>query len=292
MKNFRYRVEAALLYFLFFAFGIMPVAVASAIGGFLGRTIGPKLGASKKARRNIVLALPEKSEAEQDQVLRGMWDNLGRLIAEYPHLYGIATARTTIVGGDILERVIEEHGQGIFIGGHLANFEINCATALLKAGVLVDITYRAPNNPWSDKLLQKARTLNGAIPAHAKSREGGMSLFRALKDGHSVGILIDQKYNEGLAVPFFGHEAMTNPAFVALAQKIDCPVVPIRAVRKDDARFEMHIGEPIELVDDYGKALGFDAVIAKANVVLEGWIREYPEQWLWLHRRWDSKKFS
>jgi len=289
MKTVRYFGEAILLHTLFFLFGVMTPRAASAVGGWIGRSVGPRLAATRKARRHLLVAFPDLSVAEQDRILRGMWDNLGRVIAEYPHLETIATYHTQIIGREALDDLMRDHKSAIFVGAHLANWEINCATALLQMGLSVDITYRPPNNPWSDRLLQKARTLKGRIRAHSKSREGGVSLLRSLKSGHSAGILIDQKYNEGIAVPFFGVEAMTNPAFISLSQKLKCPVIPIRCVRKGEGSFEIYAEDALQVFDENGEVRPVEVILSEANQILEGWIKEYPEQWLWLHKRWGSR---
>ncbi len=288
MKTVRYLIEAALLHTVFIIFSLMPTSLASNCGGFIGRTLGPLLGASRKARRNIARAFPDLDPKERETILVGMWDNLGRVVCEYPHLSKLARTRTKIIGQEILDDLKAKNGQAIFIGAHMANWEINCAAALKLADFPVDITYRAPNNPWTGKLLQKARTMNGSLPAHPKSKEGGISLLRALKEGRSAGILIDQKYNQGIAVPFFGHDAMTNPVFVTLAQRIKCPVIPIRCVRKNGCDFELQIFEAIPVFDESGEPLSVESIVMEANTIVEGWIKDHPEQWLWLHRRWTN----
>lgn len=288
MKQIRYIFEAALLHMLFSFFGILPVEAASNLGGCLGRTIGPRMAASRKALRNIELALPDLSSAGHNAAILEMWDNLGRVIAEYPHLETIAQSRTQIEGRKILEELFTRDQGALFCGAHLANWEVNCAAFLIKLNKPIDVTYRAPNNPWSDRLLMKARTLGGQIGAHSKSRQGGKTLIEAMKDKSYIGMLIDQKYNEGVAVPFFGMPAMTNPVFVQLCQKYNAALIPVRNERLPGAHFKFTVYEPLDLFDADNTPLSVEDVIAKAHEYLEDWIREKPGQWLWLHRRWES----
>ena len=131
-----------------------------------------------------------------------------------------------------------------------------------------------------------ARSVGGQISGHSKSSAGGKGLMKSLKSGHCAGILIDQKYNEGLSIPFFGIEAMTNPVFVQLAQKYKCALVPIRNERLEGTNFRLNVYEPIEIFDSNDAPRPIEDVIKDAHALLESWITERPEQWLWLHRRW------
>ena len=141
-------------------------------------------------------------------------------------------------------------------------------------------------------MLKHARTLNGRLNAIAKSRIAGKEMIQAIKSKRHIGVLLDQKYNEGIPVSFFGRDAMTNPVFVPLCQKYDCPLVPVRNIRLKGTRFEIQLGEPIELFNEDGSSRPAEDVMREINTIMEGWIRECPGQWLWLHRRWDSKQLQ
>ncbi len=288
MKHIRYFFEAILLYSLFIFFKALPPQRASDIGGWLGRTIGTKLAANRKARRHIAMAMPETTQEQQDNIIRGMWDNLGRIIAEYPHLERLGQQYTTIENKELLSQYIDDERPIIFIGGHIGNWEINSAATLMQLNHAVNLTYRAPNNPWTDKLLEKARTLNGRLKAFPKARQSGRLLIETLKQRGSLGILVDQKYNEGMDIDFFGLPAMTNPVFVQLAQKYKCLLVPVRCVRVNGCNFTLQAYPAIDLFDDENNARKTDDVIKQTHAILENWIKEKPEQWLWLHRRWKD----
>ena len=276
MTAVRHALEAFGLLVLLGIFRCMPWQMASNVGGWLGRNIGPRLAASRKAKRNLETALPDL--ADHDVVIQGMWENLGRVVAEYPHLQTIAEKYTIIEG---LEHVGEED-QCLFIAAHLGNWELNCLAPLLQEKLEIDITYRAPNNPFVDRILMRMRSPNGMLHAHSKSREGGISLLKAIKAGRHIGILIDQKYNEGVDVPFFGREAMTNPVFVQLAQKHGMKLLPVQNIRLEDGTFKLIVNPAMDLDKPV------EAVITDAHMLLESWIKERPEQWLWLHKRWKD----
>lgn len=283
MKKIIYIFEAFFLSTLMAFLGLLSPATASNIGASVGRFIGPKLAASRKADRNIARAMPELDKVQRKKIIKDMWENLGRVIAEYPHLEKLAQSHTEIINTDILTPLLEKNTGLIFIGAHLGNWEIKTAASLLQQNIAVDISYRALNNPLSDKILMRLRSLNGKIKAHAKSRTGGKAMMDTVKSGGALGILIDQKYREGIDVPFFDLPAMTNPFFVQLAQKYGAPVIPIRCERLDGIQFRLTVYEPVITA---GRTV--DDIMKETNALLERWIRERPEQWLWLHRRWKE----
>ncbi len=287
MIKLRYQIETAGLFMLTGIFRILPLDAASAAGGWLGRFIGPRLAASRKARRNLENAMPDLDVHGQNKIIAGMWENLGRVIAEYPHLQKIGKERVTFDVDPISQKLFDDNTPCMMVGAHMANWEVGAAGLLLTLGKPVDLTYRAPNNPGADRLLMKARTLNGRLRAYPKSRGGGQEIIRAMRDGRTIGMLVDQKYNEGVPVPFFGRAAMTNPAFVQLARKYGYPLVPWRIERTKGAHFKITVCPPL-LTEERST----ENIIAQAHTLLEDWIRQRPEQWLWLHRRWDSRKLS
>ncbi len=289
MKKIRYILEALFLYLLFAVFGCMPAKTASNIGGWIGRTIGPKLAASRKARKHIKMAMPETKDERVEEIIQGMWENLGRVIAEYPHLEEISRKYTTFENENRLLSLLKNEGQPlIFIGGHLSNWEINSIALLTHHNKKVDATYRPPNNPWVARLLDNARTLKGRLKAYPKSTKSGRKIMQALRQGHTLGILIDQKYNEGIEVPFFNMPAMTNPVAVRLSQRYRCPLVPVKNIRgADGCSFRIITYPPLEVFHPDGTPRPVKDVLKEAHILLEAWIKDHPEQWLWLHHRWN-----
>lgn len=283
MKKLRYLIEAIFIWLAFALFRILPVDAASATGGWIGRTIGPRLGASKKARKNLEGAFPEKTPAEIDEVIRGMWDNLGRVMAEYPHLSAIVSMRCETRGLEHLS-MLDKNAPCVVIGAHLANWELLPFFFNAQADVDFSAIYREPNNPYVARILEKCRHMDDKVTYIAKSPRGVRDMVRTLKNGRWLANLIDQKYNRGLPVPFFGRPAMTSPAFLQLARTHDAPILPFQIERLSGCRFRITIHPPFRLDgrDD-------ETALRDCYAMLEGWIRQNPAQWLWLHRRWDSK---
>ena len=273
-------------------FRILPLDAASALGGWIGRTLGMRLGVTKRAYRHLEIVFPGMDIAQKRVIVTAMWDNLGRVIGEYPHLETIGKTRIHVTDETIPRQIIAQGQGGVFISAHIGNWETHVPAMLARYGVAACLTYRGLNNKYADKILRDYRTLHGKIKAFPKTRESGKHLINEVKNKSYLAILIDQKYNEGVAVPFFGRMAMTTPIFVQLCQKYKCPLVMVRCKRLKGANFELTPYAPLKLFDENGKNLSTEAVIAQAHAILEDWIRDTPEQWLWLHRRWDSAKLK
>jgi len=271
-------------------FRILPLDWASALGGFLARMIGPRLGITKRGDENLRRALPALSAAERRRIIAGAWDNLGRVIAEYPHLdkFRLFDKNGRIEGvdaGNILATRDPEK-RYIFFSAHYGNWEIAIRTAT-QAGFAVTGVYRAPNNPIVDRFMLWARGAEGGelVP---KGDIAAKKAFGALREGRALCMLVDQKMNDGIPVPFFGRDAMTAPALAVLALRYDCTVVPIRMLRLKGAHFRMISEPPLALPKTGNTDADRRALMTTVNTVVERWVREHPEQWLWLHRRWPD----
>ncbi len=269
---------------------ISPVA-SSNIGGFVARTIGPWLPASRVALSNLAFALPELSAASRKGVVRGVWDNLGRTAAELPHLKKLQ--RTAAGPGwecdddSTLAWLKHRGGPAILFTGHIANWEIGFPVAA-SLGLDVSWFYRRASNLLVDQVIQGLRrdAVGRELQMFPKGASGAKAAFKHLRDGGLLGMLIDQKLNEGIAVPLFGRPAMTATAPAAFALRFHCPVIPIHVVRLGPARFRVICEPPIKHPATGNNQADVRQMTTTINETLERWIREQPEAWLWLHRRW------
>ena len=294
LRRMRYVLEAAAAWIVFCFFGLFSLDRASHIGGWLGRVIGPRLKISEVARRNLARAFPEKTPHQIEELVIAMWDNLGRVLAEYPHLdqlrlydeEGRWPGRVTVEGTQYLDLLRDDGEPGIFFSAHLGNWEINAMSAVQR-GLPLTLVYRAPNNPSTDALIRRARHAITRSFA-AKGAQGARDSLRVLKEGGHLALLADQKMNDGIAVPFFGREAMTAPALAQLALKFGCPVVPAKVVRTGGAHFRLTLYPPLEMPASGDKQANVAALMGQVNELIEGWVRENPGQWMWLHQRWPD----
>ena len=271
-------------------FRLLPIDWASGLAGGLARTIGPTLGVSNRARRNIERALPELAACERETVVRDMWDNLGRVVGEYPHI-GKLHARGTgnrleIIGADFIDQLRDDDKPGIFMMAHLGNWEFS-GLASSQRGLAVDRVYRQANNRLTEWLLSQGRaSIEGALIP--KGPAGAKKILSSLKTGNHLALLVDQKMNDGVPVPFFGTDAMTAPALAQLALRLKCPVVPVRVKRLKGAKFQVIVSPPMEFTPTGNRQADVLAYMTKINKIIESWIRDTPGQWLWIHNRWSK----
>jgi KDO2-lipid IV(A) lauroyltransferase len=173
----------------------------------------------------------------------------------------------------------------IIFSGHIANWEI-AALAAIQYGITVAQIYRAANNPLVDRLVGRFRGDRGEfIP---KGAVAARRAFAALYRGEHLTLLADQKLNDGIPVPFFGRPAMTAPALALLALRFDCDVLPVRVERLAGAGFRLTVFPPLPLPRSGDPQADVAELMAKVNATLEAWIRQRPELWLWVHRRWPD----
>lgn len=286
-----YPLEAAGAIVMYGVFALLPVDTASRLGGWLGRGIGPLLPVHRRAIGNIMRAMPELPPAEARRVIGAMWDNLGRVVAEYPHLERIARdtghgGRVEVVGTEHIAATRDNDTACILFSGHFSNFELFGA-GMRAYGLAHAYIYRAPNNPLVARLLRRIRRMSedDIIP---KGARGARKAIEMLRSSRRLGILVDQKMNDGIAVPFFGRPAMTAPAAAQLGLRFDCPLIPVRMERTAGCRFRLSFYPALESPDSGDRHADVQAMMTRINAMLEAWIRERPAEWLWVHNRWPE----
>jgi len=289
-QKLRYGAEAALFLAFMGFFRLIGVDAASAVGGFIGREIFARTRVTKRAHDNLIAAFPEKSAAERDAIIRTMWDNLGRTVAEYAHLdkfdLGGPDPRIRV---NNLEEIEKIRGRGVLIiSGHFANWEIMPISAS-RYGIDGAIVYRPPNNPYVDRYIACARAHKGYAEQISK-HQGTRRIFTLLRGGKAILLLADQKTNEGIAVPFFGRDAMTTPAPAALALKLKVPMIFASNKRLGGARFAVTVYPPLDFTPSGDDDADMRAMTAAINLRLEEMVRADPGQWLWIHRRWPTER--
>src|SRR3569623_72237 len=241
------------------------------------RTIGPWWPEHRVAHANLVAAFPEKSPAQIDEILTGVWDNLGRIGAEFAHLdhiwhYDEATPE-------------KNAGQGALIfASHLGNWELP-ALAAAAHGLDSAVLFRRPNIAAADRAIQSIRAVNMGemIP---NTHDAPIRIAGMLQRGLHIGMLVDQHFGRGVDVMFFGRKVKANPLLARLVRRIDCPIHGVRVVRLPNRRFRVDLTERIEPARDAAGEVDIQGTMQRVTSVIEGWVREHPEQWLWLHRRW------
>lgn len=268
----------------------LPLTWAAATGAGLARLVGPLTGADRIARRNLKQAFPDYSEEQIDTIVKGVWDNLGRTVGESAQVDRIRTigpdSRVEVIGEDNLLAARDSGQPFIIFSAHMANWEVASLVAAQRGCPLVNV-YRKIENPYLERRLLgiRKRFCADLLP---KGRQGAKAMVQALRKGKPVGLLVDQKLNEGIATPFFGRDAMTTTAPAELALKLRCRLIPTRLERLPGSRFRVTIHPPMDLPDSGDRQADVRSVTTGINAMLESWIRERPEQWFWVHRRWPK----
>jgi len=268
---------------------------AANFAGALLRGIGPLFKEHRLGRDNLRAAFPEKSDAEIEKILAGVWDNLGRLAVEFAHLDEFKLAGDDPLESDVItyspqtrergERIVQDGRASIGFAAHLANWELPALGARLM-GIKTAVLYRRPNIDAISNAITRLRTpLMGDLVA--TGLDAPVKLGRLLQAGVHVGMLVDQHYTKGIEVDFFGRPCKANPLIALLARQTECPIYGMRVVRRPDGNsFFGEITEPIEPMRDADGRVDIRGTMQAITSIVESWVREYPEQWLWLHRRW------
>ncbi|OQW57454.1 MAG: hypothetical protein A4S17_04400 [Proteobacteria bacterium HN_bin10] len=288
--NLGFQIEALAWNAYVGGLGALGLERASRWGGAVVPAIAPINSAWKTAMRNIRMAFPNESDAFHREVRKESFVELGRMSGEFPHmpkfLDKYRSGEVEFRGREIIEATL---GKGaVFIGGHFSNWEIT-SLCLAQVDPTSHFTYRPANNPIIDKYIVDTRAQFGLVLQAAKGKEGGMGLLRSLKRGRSVALMNDQKYNAGLAVPFFGYDCMTADGPTRLALKFKVPLIPITGRRVEGTRFIATAYPAIEL--NYDAPDSEQSVIdgvKRVNAFMEARVREAPGQWFWSHRRWPK----
>ncbi len=291
LEVIRYGTEAAGFFALMGMFRVLGLRLGAALGGFMGREIFYRTPLTNRARANLRAALPAMADAEIESVAREMWDNLGRTIAEYAHLEKMsikgAAPRIEIAGLEHVEAAKSGGKAILFVSGHFANWE-TMPIAATQYGIEGGEVYRPLNNPFVDRWLVRRRMKNGPKEQIAKGPQGTRRIFTLLRARKPIFLLVDQKTNEGLAIPFFGRDAMTTPAPAALALKLNAILLPVSNERLGGSRFRMTVHAPIEYCASADHDRDVVALTTKINETIEKLVRHRPSQWLWIHRRWPK----
>lgn len=265
---------------------------ASDMCGAAARRIGPLLPAHRIGRANLTAAFPDKDATWIEQTLRGAWENLGRVAGEYVHLGTLwdfdeqrpNTGRIVTSDSPVFDLLKQDDKPALCFAAHLGNWELPAVMAAAH-GLPSAVLYRMPNNKAVAREITRIRApLMGHL---IRSRaQAPLEMAAALERGEHLGMLVDQHFSRGVDVTFFGRRCKANPSIARLARQFDCPVVGVRVIRLPDRRFRIAAEGPLDLPRDDAGRIDVQRSTQLITSIVEGWIREHPDQWLWFHRRW------
>jgi Kdo2-lipid IVA lauroyltransferase/acyltransferase len=265
---------------------------APAMCAAVARTIGPFLPVHRVGLANIRAAFPEKDAAWHAATLKQEWDNLGRVAGEYVHLDAIwdfdpsrpLEGRIQTDSVALFIDLLTDGKPALCFSAHLANWEM-AALGPPSYGMASAVVYRMPNNPIVAREIQRIRAASMGQLIRTRN-QAPIEMAGALTAGKHVGMLTDQHFSRGVDITFFGRRCKANPAVARLARHFDCPVVGARVIRRPDGGFTLRGVGPLTLPRDASGRVDVVAATQMINGIVEEWVREYPGQWLWFHRRW------
>jgi KDO2-lipid IV(A) lauroyltransferase len=271
---------------------LIPVKHAARIFEGFSRWLGPKIWRHKVVMENLEIAYPEKSLEERKQLASNSWAQMGRTLLEYVYLdeifdlqvEGVESERIEIRGTEQFLKLRDDGLPAILFTGHIANFELLPMVAA-KFGLQIRSLFRKPNGKFAASQVAESRRQLGENMI-ASGAGASFQLMSALERNEHIGVLVDQKFRRGIKVPFFGKDAPTNTLLAKLARRYDCPVHGARTIRLPDGRFRLEITDELVLPRDEDGDIDIRGTTELVTSIIEDWVREYPEQWLWMHRRW------
>lgn len=298
VRGFLSRLDAAGGWFLVKALRIMgrfDCNRSAATVARISRVLGPRLRGHRIACAQLSIAFPELDSTRVKKILDGMWDNIGRIIAEYGHLeklWDFDPTRPRLAKRILLDdataercrRLTAESRPALVFGAHLANWEL-LPLAAAAYGRDIAIVYREPKNKSFAAELAKRRGKGVAdlIPAgpHAP-----LKIRHAFRRNCLVGMLVDQFDAKGIEVIFFGRACRVSSLLGRVARLFDCPIYGGRVVRLPGGKYHFELTDPLTPPRDSQGKVDVAATTQMVTSIIEGWVREHPNQWMWIHRRW------
>ena len=285
MKLLKYFFQFFLVIISFGLFKILGPNISSNIGGIIFEKVGPLFRSKKIIHSNIKKAIPDINSDNLDNITKLMWNNYGRVFAEYMFIKNFRTGKLAsqieIDGQEILNEIKKNKKQVIFVSGHLSNFEL-MAMHLDRTGIKLSAIYRPLNNIFLNPIMERIRK-KYICKNQIKKGIGGMKKLIDLKKNHySTALMIDQRVSEGILSNFFNQEALTTTIPAQLVKKFNIPVVPIYIERIKGIKFKITINKPI----NFSKETSIKNITDELNYILEKMIIKKPEYWIWSHNRW------
>ena len=285
MKLIKYFFQFLFIIFFFSLFKIFGFKISSKIGGKLFEIIGPIFRSKKLIHTNIKKAFPKNNSVEIKKLTKLMWNNYGRVFAEYMFIkdfrFEKIDSKIEIIGQEILDEIKKSNKPVVFISGHFSNFEL-MAMHIEKAGIELSAIYRPLNNIFLNRIMEKIRKKYICKNQIKKGIAGTRELIKFQRNNYSIALMIDQRVSEGEKVNFFNQEAYTTTIPAQLAKKFDMAIVPIFIERVNDTNFKIKISKPVNFL----KSDSIKDITSKLNVIIEEMILKNPTQWIWSHNRW------
>ena len=285
MKTIIYFFQYIFVIIFFSLFKILGLKKSSYLGGKIFEKIGPLFRSKIIIDRNLKKAFPNIEQRKTDLITNMMWNNYGRVFAEYMYIkdfrVGKLKSNIELIGDEVLEEIKQQNKQVVFVSGHFSNFEL-MALSLEKKGIKLSAIYRPLNNIFLNKIIENIREKYICKNQIKKGLGGMKKLIKLKKNNFSTALMIDQRVSEGILSSFFNSQALTTTVPAQLVKKFNIPIVPVYIQRKEGIKFKIIVEKPLK----FSEADKIEDITIKLNQVLEKMILRKPEQWIWSHNRW------
>ena len=285
MKSIKYFIQFLIISILFLIYKILGLRYASYFSGKIISFVGPFFRSKVLIKSNILKALPNLSRDQVKNISKKMWNNYGRILAEYIFIKDFRNSKLRnnleVKGQEILDMIKKNNEPVIFVSGHFNNFEL-MAMQIEKSGINLAAVYRPLNNKYLNFIMEKIRIKYICRNQIKKGISGTKQLLSFFKKKTSIALMIDQRVSQGIKSNFFKHEAFTTTIPAQFVKKYRCKIVPIYIERIKDINFKLTVHEPLE----YSSDETIESITLDLNYLLEKLILKNPEQWIWSHNRW------
>ena len=282
--KFRYFLQFIIIILLFLIFKVLRLKLSSSFGGKIFQIIGPYFRSEKIINQNLANVFPDLDAENKSKIIKNMWNNYGRVLAEYMFFNIFRKDKGKIIsieGKKILKQINDEQSKAVFVSGHFANFEL-MAMEIEKAGINLATIYRPLNNIFLNKIMEFIRK-KYICKNQIKKGIGGLKLLIKLtKKNYSSALMIDQRVSEGIKAQFFNKDAYTTTIPAQLIKRYQMPIIPVSIKRINKINFKIFIHQPI----NFNKNESVEVITNKLNKIIEDLVLRNPHQWIWTHNRW------
>ena len=288
MNNLKYFIQFLVIILLLIIFRIIGIKCSTILSGKIFEILGPLIRSNKISQLNLSKAFPKLTELEKTKIIKMMWNNYGKILAEYVFIKNFRKSKKfsekiLIKNQDELENIKKNSSPVIFISGHFNNFEL-MAMHLERSGINLAAIYRPLNNIFLNPVMEHIRKSYICKIQIKKGISGTKELLKLFKKGTSIALMIDQRVSEGIHSKFFNNDALTTTIPAQFVKKFNAKIVPIYIERNSENKFLLEVGKSIE----FSKDETLEDITLKLNKILEKMILRNPDQWIWTHNRWKN----
>ena len=286
MNNLKYFAQFLGIIILLIIYKILGLKYSSILSGKILKILGPVFRSNNICHSNLAIAFPDLNKDEKEKIIKNMWNNYGKILAEYMYIKKFRNSETfskniIIKNQEILEKIKSDSKPVIFVSGHFNNFEL-MAMHIEKSGIDVAAIYRPLNNKFLNPIMKNIRVKYICKKQIKKGISGTKEILKYFKNGTSVALMIDQRVSQGINSNFFNRKALTTTIPAQFVKKYGAKIVPIYIERLKGSKFQIEISKSIEFSNNDS----IETITENLNYVIENMIKKNPSQWIWTHNRW------